>query len=137
MANGQFMEHPMAAVIRAQNARSIARRAQVAALAGSVARTDFASLSRAPRRQIGGIFREILPEPAPVAVPSANVPNDLINRFFEALTFSQQQHVVARGNVFQAPAQRSPFGRAAQEVSRRIGFFSGRNPFLAGTAGGI
>lgn len=139
MANEQTIPHPNTGLIRAQNARSIARRASVSALAQSVARTDFASLTRNPRRQIGGRFEAVIPEPDPIQLPSSTVPDDLINQFFSALTFASTQQVVPRQNVIQGAPSLPPLGRAGQAVREsRINFFSGRNPFLrTNTSGSV
>lgn len=131
----QTVQHPNTALIRAQNARSIARRASVSALAQSVARTSFASLSRNPRRQIGGRFEAIIEEPDPIAIPDAKIPDDLINQFFSALEFAKQQRTVRPQRQFQfvGPQERTPFGRAGRAVAsrsrRRTSRFSGRNRF--------
>ena len=95
--HGQLIPHPDAALIRANNARSIARRASVSALASSVSRSGFASLTRRPKRQVtGGRFRAIQSVPEPTRAPSSQIPEDLINQFFAALSFRETQQIVPR-----------------------------------------
>ena len=125
----QTVQNPNTALIRAQNARSIARRASVSALAQSVSRTNFASLTRNPRRQIGGRFEEIIDEPDPITLPDAKVPDDLINQFFSALNFASRQTSAGRRNVVVAnedTAPRPAFGRGARAIAGRRGTRFGR-----------
>lgn len=122
----QTVQNPNTALIRAQNARSIARRASVSALAQSVSRTNFASLTRNPRRQIGGRFEEIIAEPDPITIQDAKVPDDLINQFFSALNFASKQRTVGRRDIRIEQGPRQPFGRAAQAIADRRGSRFGR-----------
>ena len=99
MEHGQTIPHPDTALIRANNARSIARRASVSALAQSVSRTSFASLTRRPKRQVtGGRFREIQAIPDPIKAPTSQIPDDLINQFFSQLNFQTSELIVPRQN---------------------------------------
>ncbi len=104
----QLIPHPDAALIRANNARSIARRASVSALAQSVSRNNFASLTRRPKRQVtGGRFRAIQDVPEPTVAPTSQIPEDLINKFFAGLNFRQTQQIVPRQDFRGTDANRS------------------------------
>lgn len=133
---------PLTPLVRAQNARSIARRASLSALAQSMGRTGLSSLSRRgaalQTATIGGSFEEILPEPQAVQLPSSEIPSDLINRFFQSLTLRSQRQIVPRqfqlfpaGSQFaqlqqQAATLRPAFGAAGRAGQRARSRFSDR-----------
>ena len=97
----QLIPHPDTALIKANNARSIARRASVSSLAQSVSRSDFASLTRRPKRQVtGGRFRAIQAIPDPTVAPTSQIPEDLINQFFASLNFRPTETIIPRENRF-------------------------------------
>ena len=136
----QTVPNPRTALVRAQNARAVARRASLSALSQSMGRTGFARLSRnAPQAEtIGGSFEELVPEPAEVQLPSSEIPSDLVNRFFQALTLrSQQQIVPRRFQMFpagsppallqqQAMTARPSFGAAGRRAEVARSRFSAR-----------
>lgn len=113
----QTAPNPLTALVRAQNARAVARRASLSALAQSMQRTGFSQLTRGGQAPqfIGGSFEELLPEPAPLKLPSSEVPSDLINRFFQSLTLKSRQQVIPR--QFQFFGAGSPFAMLQQQAA--------------------
>lgn len=104
----------------------------MAALARSLGRAGFQSLTREPVRQVGGSFEELEELPAPKTQKApGTLPPDLLNQLLSALQFTGTEQVIQPGRQLQF-AQRSPFGRASQAVAASFTRFS---PFRTGFFG--
>ncbi len=100
--------NPNRLIVEAANAERIAQRRSTATLAADVARTSAQSLSRGPRRQVGGVFETIegLPPATIKPVRQALTQSD-ISRFLSAFQFSPQREVLSRSQSITAVSERA------------------------------
>lgn len=99
---GLPMPHPDEALIRAQNARRIARRRQAAALALDVARVQGDDdLSRfGERRQVGGRFESLQNVPEREAPERDGLDLGDLGRFLGLLSFDPQEETLDQRSFF-------------------------------------
>ncbi len=121
MAHGQALPDPLEAVVRARNARRIARRASISSLISSLGRsTSFQSLTRGGNRQVGQIRVsgiEKIPERKHVQQPQAFGTEDF-QKFINAFMFKASRQIV----------QRQDFVQGSTTTRRPVGFSSGILP---------
>jgi len=88
---GLPLPHEQEALIRAQNARRLARRRQAAALALQVQQTSAEDLSRfGERRQVGGTFESLQAVPERQAAPFEQISMEDLAGFFQQLSFDPE-----------------------------------------------
>jgi len=121
VAHGQALPDPLEAVIRARNAKRIARRASISSLVSSLTRsTGFQSLTRGGNRQVGQIRIsgiEKIPERKHVPQPQAFGTEDF-QKFINAFMFKASRQIVPRRD----------FVVGATTSRRAVGFSSGILP---------
>ena len=82
--------HPQEGLIRAQNARRVARRRQANALAEQIAQTSAADLDRfGERRRVGGRFEALQEVPDRIVPQRSGLQLDDLASFLGAFNFSQ------------------------------------------------
>lgn len=92
---GLPVPHPDEGLIREQNARRVARRAQANALALQIARVEGSDLDRfGDTRTVGGVFETLQDVPDPITMDAPGIGLDGLAQFLASLNFAAQTQIL-------------------------------------------